>query len=187
MFLYGPEYENQDLGFDPFGAILTGAALKDVFGIGRKKAMQKEIDANYKGLHTSQFPPNVDWQEFINRPKRASFRGQFMSIKQHYDLQRKRKDSGTLDAKIATPEDAGAYTVLSEIRKGIHCGEPGANKPGHRHYKNCPIFKDSKTNIFDKPARDAWLAKQQAVKAQPKVAPAPPAPKPVVKAAPARS
>jgi len=92
---------DQQLGIDPVSAFTTAAIFKNIFGIGKKKRAFKSMEGQNAGAWTSQFPPDWDWKEYLNK-----FNG---AVKSRYDLERKRKDSMLLKQGIATPEDFAAW------------------------------------------------------------------------------
>ena len=167
MYVYGPESQ-QDLGFDPISAVLTGSALKEVFGIGAKKREHEQLQQQFTGYWTDQFPPNTDWKEYLSRPRKGVIQGKQTSLQAQYDWQAGRRDSWLVKNKVASAEDLAAFIAMREMKNPKLGCDPNA-KPGTPGYFHCPKYSDSKTNIFDTKAREAWLAKQQRPKSQPRI------------------
>lgn len=178
MYLSGADHgENgrYELGFIT-EALTAGAMLKGVFGIGRKKALLKQIDANAQGKWTSQFPPYADWDEFIDRPAppiKKKGGENVASHRQGYEFWRKRKDSILIKNQIATPQDYGAYLVATYGLKDKWI-DPGA-KPGDALYANGPFALGTRIPIFDYAAVQKW-AESEAARLQQSGAPIPSGP-----------
>jgi len=155
-------------------AIMAVATLKSLFGFGKKKAALKQIEANAAGKWTSQLPPYADWQEFINRkvdpPKKKGFESADTHAKA-YALWRGRKDSILIKNQIATPEDYGAWLVITY---GLKDGWINPNaKPGDALYKNGPFAIGTQIPIFDYNAIVKWAETENA-KLQPTQTPVAP-------------
>lgn len=162
MFLYGPE--QQDLGFDPVSAIITGATLKNIFGIGKKKKARSENVAANKGYWASQFPPGTDFSPTLNNTPAVSGLGRRKGAKtlgEDYKAMYDHKDSWLVKNKVASGDDYAAYTILTSLQQGNPICDPKSTNKNNLSYKRCPIDRESGVNIFDQKAYDEWAAKQQ--------------------------
>lgn len=150
------------LGIDPFTAVAAVGIVKNLFGIGKKKAALKQVEANAAGKFTSQLPTYADWTEFLSRPAtnpKAKAAGA-KTFADEYNFWRGRKDSILIKHQIATPEDYAAWLVLEY---GIKDGwiKPSA-KPGDPFYLNGPFVIGTRIPIFDYEAVVKWAQDEQA-------------------------
>ena len=91
----------QGLGIDPVSALTTGFGLKNIFGIGAKKRALRDIESGGRGVWTSKFDPEIDWNEYLNK-----FGG---AVRDSYNANRRKKDSILIKNQIASPEDFAAW------------------------------------------------------------------------------
>lgn len=168
---YGPQ-----LGFvtTAFNALGATSILKNLFGIGKKKAALKSIEQSAAGKFTSQLPVYADWEEYLSRPAtnpKAKAAGA-KTMRDEYNFWRGRKDSILIKHQIATPEDYAAWLITTH---GISGGTvvPSA-KPGHPMYENAPFVIGARVPIFDYEAVVKWAEAEQArLNAENNPAPAP--------------
>jgi len=166
--MYIREDRLDGLGFiDPISnAFFTGAAIKNVLGIGKKKRARKDMEAQSGGVYTSQFPAGVDWDRLLDKPNTNVIRGKQSTSREAYNWMRGRNDSQLVKTNVATPEDYMAYVVQQWIGSSIGC-DPNAKK-GSQRYGLCPTDKQSGINIYDTALLKAYYAKKKQA-AAPKV------------------
>jgi hypothetical protein len=155
-----------ELGFDPISTIFTGAALKNVFGIGKKKAARDQNVSTHKGFYTSQFPPQANFKPLLDRIGAQSGLGKRQGAKnmrEDYQAMFNHKDSWLVKNKVASPEDYAAYNVLQWINMDIGCDKNA--KPGTSEYAHCPRYLNTDISIFDTQRIQEYEAKQAAKKA----------------------
>lgn len=155
-------YVDDRLGATPVDAIFAVAALKNLFGIGKKKRELRAIEQNAQGRWTGQFPPYADWDEYLRRPASnpKAIAAGATTMSDEYDYWRKRKDSILVKNQIATPQDYAAWLIATY---GLKDGwiKPDA-APGSEEYKRAPVALGSSISIYDFAGLARWAADEQA-------------------------
>lgn len=106
--------EDQELGIiaEAIGTVLT---LKNLLGIGVKKAKFKALAESGVGAWTSQYPSDWDWKNYPSGHKPPVSLG--------YAKERAKKDSILLKNQIATPEDFAAWHFTEYGSKYANAGD----------------------------------------------------------------